>query len=174
MFLGAPLGTVTPKSQAGKEFILRKDSSYVDSGLLEYTFCNEAGRTDLVTVIDNVIVTPKGNRAPVGDYSSIAQAFANAVKCTIDSIAIPEGLRVIIYRNPNFSGDIIFDQSGPFYGVNGVWRSQSNFRWALDQAVWADSLIGSILPEARRMWLDDDTRELFKNGSMQIVKTFTL
>lgn len=174
VFLGAPLGTTTNASQAGKAFTVRKNSNYVDSGLLEYIFCNEDGRTDLVTVIDNVIVTPKGNRAPVGDYSSIAQAFANAVKCTIDSIAIPAGIRVIIYRNPNFSGDIIFDQTGPFYGVNGVWRSQSNFLWALDTAVWADAVISEIVPEARRTWLEDDTRELWKNGSMQVVKTFTL
>jgi len=174
VFLGAPLGTITDNNQTGKAFAVRKSSTYVDSGLMEYTFCNGDGRTDLITVIDNVIVTPKGNRAPVGDYSSIAQAFANAVKCTIDSIAIPAGLRVIIYRNPNFSGDVIFDQEGPFYGVNGVWKSQSNFRWALDAAVWADSTIGAIFPEARRVWLDDDPRELWKNGSMQIVKTYTL
>lgn len=170
VFLGAPQGTVTPASQVDRAWVTRSNSEYVDSGLMDYIFCNENGKTDLVTAIDNVITTPHGNRAPVGDYSSIRQSFARAVTCTIDSIAIPEGLRVIVYRNPNFTGDILFDETGPYYMVNGVWRSQSNFAWALDPVVWADATVAEIIPSDRRFWSLDDMRELWRNGSMQVVR----
>lgn len=126
----------------------------VSSGGLDHLFCDENGRTVYDLPINNPVVTPHGNRFPYGEFSSTAEAAQNAVRFTLDAVAVAPGIRFILYSQPNFSGSILLDITGPAYIVNWVWRSRAAFSYALDDSVW-NGTAGQIIPANRRFWSDD-------------------
>lgn len=145
----------------------------VHNGILEFAFCDQTGVTSLVP-INNRIRTPFGNRLPFGDYASLQDAAPDAHLFTLDSIIIPPGLRLIVWSERNFSGQIIYDAIGPVYISNTVWLRDPRFNWNLDDQVWQGSnqllrfyprskrttTAGLLIPDMRRWVL----------GSVQIVR----
>ncbi len=49
-----------------------------------------------------------------GDYPLALNAFPKANQTTFDGIAFDKGTRVTIYSNSHFTGQVLFDQKGPF------------------------------------------------------------
>lgn len=125
----------------------------VRNGVLDQLFCNERGVPAYDVPLDNQTMTPHGNRLPVGEYASTLSAVGNAVLFTMDSIAVAPGIRLVVFSQPNFTGDILLDVVGPFYICNWIWRADSRFSWALDAAVW-HGLADQIIPSSRRFWSD--------------------
>jgi len=57
----------------------------------------------------------------IGDYPNNNQAFPKSIMYTFDSIAVDAGVRCIIYNGANFTGDVVFDETGPFVMWNTLY-----------------------------------------------------
>lgn len=155
----------------------------VRNGVMDQLFCNERGAPAYDVPLDNQTITPHGNRLPPGEYSSTLSAASNAVLFTLDSIAIAPGIRCIVFSQPNFTGDILLDVTGPFYVCNWIYREDSRFSWALDASIWHGQA-SQIIPGNRRFWSDRvrvkkeeifgliTDLQLWRNGSIRIVQTW--
>jgi hypothetical protein len=152
---------------------LSSQDQRVHHGILEFAFCDQTGRTSLLP-INNRVRTPFGNRLPFGDYASLQDAIPDAHLFTLDSIIVPQGLRLIVWSEKNFSGSVIYDVIGPIYISNNVWMLDPRYNWNLDDQVWngASPLLkfytrarrrttqGLVIPDMRT-WV---------RGSVQIVR----
>lgn len=154
----------------------------IKTGYFDQVWCNERGVPDHNVPLNNPLTTPHGNRLPIGEYSRIVNSIPNAVTFTLDSIAVAPGVRLVVWREPNFTGDILLDVTGPIYIVNWVWRSDSRFSFSNDQEAW--SLNGGVIvPQTRRFWSDQilggsefigpvKDMQLWRSGSCRILKTW--
>jgi hypothetical protein len=68
-------------------------------------------------VLKNILIDRK---EPADDIS--------AEKGMLDAVAATKGIRIIMYSDLNFQGDVIFDETGPFIIYNNFWVEQDAYR----------------------------------------------
>lgn len=173
-FLGQPISEATQASDVNYTWNSQINPDRIRTGALDSLFCDENGKTQYDLPLNTRIKTPHGDRLPPGEYSSIMESAPNAVQFTFDSIAVAPGIRCIIYSQPNFTGEVLLDVTGPFYMANFVWRQDPRWNWALDVSVWTGRA-AQIIPIEHRYWStqfsEQDMRE-WKTGSIQIIRTW--
>lgn len=131
---------------------------------LEPGFCDGDGKQQLTKPLQNPLVTPRGNRLPAGRYSSMEDTILVAIRYTWDTILIPEGTRLLLFSRANFSGDILLDQTGPYYLANHIWIGDDRYLWAMKDTVWTGD-IGLMFPAETRNWTDGKNMHFWRRGS---------
>jgi len=102
----------------------------------------------------------------LGKYSSIAQIVPKASRHTFDGIAIPAGVRLVIYKNQNFSGDTLLDITGPAIVNNSLWTFEFKYKEANSKEFIPE--IQAYYPQAVRIWSTTNMHE-WNRGSMEIM-----
>ncbi len=102
----------------------------------------------------------------VGKYSSIAKIAPKASAHTFDGIAIPAGVRLVIYQNANFTGDTLLDITGPAIVNNKLWTFELTYRNANSKEFIPE--IQALYPPAVRIW-SATNMHAWNKGSMEIM-----
>ena len=114
-----------------------------------------------------------------GDYPEAILAIPNSVNFTFDSIAIPPGVRLVFYRDKNFTGEIVLDQVGPALIWNRVWQESPGDIYT-DQYFpyfyrdFPDPVLQSIYPQSRRFWSNTPMVEFPNNDSGWVGGSFKI
>lgn len=100
-----------------------------------------------------------------GKYNFISNSLIYSNYQTLDGIAVPENMRLVIYSEPNFKGTILLDIIGPAIINNGSKKSNAD---ALDiQSREFTAPLQAHFPQSVRTWSVNDMKSWI-NGSMEI------
>ncbi len=100
-----------------------------------------------------------------GEYPDNSVAFPKAVGSSFDGIAIDSGTRVIIYKNKNFTGEILFDKTGPAIVNNKDYKNSYAY---CDTIVFPIPEIQASFPSSVREWSKTSMHN-WSNGSVKII-----
>jgi len=100
-----------------------------------------------------------------GRYPSIEAFLVYSSFKTLDGIAIPPGVRVVIYSEPSFKGKVLLDAVGPMI-INNVTKNTSSEIQELQTKTFEGPL-QNIFPASTRTWSASDMN-LWITGSMTI------
>jgi len=99
-----------------------------------------------------------------GWYPLNSEAFPKATMYTFDGIAIAPGVKVTIYSQPNFAGDIVWEKTGPAIVNNYIWKDYANAAPVMWD--WKEPL-QSMFPQSVREWSATNMHN-WPSGSMII------
>lgn len=100
-----------------------------------------------------------------GKYTSTEAFLVYSSFKTLDGIAIPAGVRVVIYSEPGFKGKVLLDAVGPMI-VNNIAKNTSSEVQELQTKTFEGPLEG-VFPPSTRTWSTSDMN-LWITGSMII------
>jgi hypothetical protein len=109
-----------------------------------------------------------------GEYADTAASIPKAIDLnTLDGIAISVGARLVIYSEPNFSGDVVVDETGPAVINNVRWINNTDFNVVMTD-YWPEPL-QSEFPQDVREWSDTYSevymdRDYWEKGSFKIIR----
>lgn len=104
-----------------------------------------------------------GEYVGIGEYPRNREAFPQSIAQTFDSVAIDAGTRVTIYSEPDFQGDVLWDQVGPRIVCNVLYQTQ----WPeLLTTTWTEPL-NTMFPPDVREW-SGTNMHLWDSGSLVI------
>ncbi len=109
---------------------------------------------------------PYGEYVGEGDYPDNTKAFPKASSGTFDAIAVDEGTRLILYRNKNFTGDIILDVTGPALIENVIVKGIPQYDAVMTKRF--TPALQEILPPSCRQWSSENMNS-WKSGSCRII-----
>jgi len=109
---------------------------------------------------------PYSDFVPAGKYPWIDRQLTYANFRTLDGIAVPAGVRLIIYSERDFKGETLLDVTGPAIICNGQLQSQPAVLEA--QSAKGPESIQKAFPEKTRVWSSRNMRDWI-NGSMEII-----
>lgn len=102
-----------------------------------------------------------------GKYNFISNSLIYSSYQTLDGIAVPENIRLVVYSEPNFKGTKLLDITGPAIINNG---SKKNTPGAMEiQSHEFTPPLQSHFPQSVRTWSSNDMKS-WVNGSMEIAK----
>ena len=103
----------------------------------------------------------------VGDgmYPSNQAAFPNAVQYTFDAIAVDKGTHLTIYSQPNFTGKIVLDVTGPALINNVKWKNEARIKDVCTKTFKPE--FESNYPKSCRKWSTENMNE-WDYGSVKI------
>ena len=100
-----------------------------------------------------------------GKYNLITNLLVYSSYQTLDGIAVPANIRLVIYSEPNFKGTILLDVTGPAIVNNG---SKKNTPDAAEIQTHAFTMpLQAHFPPSVRTWSRSDMKS-WENGSMEI------
>lgn len=100
-----------------------------------------------------------------GKYNFISNSLIYSSYQTLDGIAVPANMRLVIYSEPNFKGNVLLDIVGPAIINNG---SKKNSPDAVEiQAHEFTAPLQAHFPQSVRTWSANDMKS-WVNGSMEI------
>lgn len=97
-----------------------------------------------------------------GRYAWLGRLLAYSNFQTLDGIAVPPGMRLIIYSERNFSGAVLLDVTGPAI-INNTVRKDG-----LPVPVTTSARLQETFPPATRTWSQSDM-QTWVNGSAEII-----
>jgi tetratricopeptide (TPR) repeat protein len=100
-----------------------------------------------------------------GKYELINNYLVYSNYQTLDGIAIPENMRLVIYSEPNFKGTKLLDVTGPAIINNVSKKAQANAS-EIHAREFAEPLQNKF-PQSVRSWSTSDMKS-WVNGSMEI------
>lgn len=106
-----------------------------------------------------------GEYVGVGQYPSNKTAFPKSIATTFDAVAVDAGTRVVIYSEPNFKGQVLWDKVGPAIIFNSKWKGTQKYAPELTRT-WSQPL-QTIFPPSVREWSVSDMH-LWDHGSLVI------
>lgn len=109
---------------------------------------------------------PYSNLLNVGRYNDLKSVLNEANRSSLDGIAVPPGIRLIVYRNNNFTGDVLLDITGPAL-VNNTRLEHVPLYMNVNTETFSGGL-QTIYPPSFRMWSETDMND-WVNGSMEII-----
>lgn len=88
---------------------------------------------------------------PIGDYPSLV-IIGGPILLTLDSIAVPPNIRLQMFSEPNYKGNIFLDVVGPkvIYGVSSAIKSYSSGVWGNDPTTGIN--LNNVYPESSRKY----------------------
>jgi hypothetical protein len=114
--------------------------------------------------------TPTSEWVGEGSYPSNAQAFPNSVKYTFDGVAFDKGTRVVIYSEPDFKGEVLLDQRGPYVIANfpqpELFDEGHAASYEIYYGRWDDHLEKKFPPSVRN--LAPSSMHAWDKGSLKI------
>ena len=100
-----------------------------------------------------------------GKYNFISNSLIYSSYQSLDGIAVPENMRLVVYSEPNFKGTKLLDITGPAIINNG---SKKNTPGAMEiQSHEFTPPLQSHFPQSVRTWSLNDMKS-WVNGSMEI------
>ena len=109
---------------------------------------------------------PMGEYVGSGFYPDNSKAFPNAVQYTFDAIAVDKGTRLIIYREPNFKGDVLLDIVGPALITNVMWKDDLRYNQVANKVFSSD--LQALFPPSKRQWSSENMHD-WSYGSCKII-----
>jgi tetratricopeptide (TPR) repeat protein len=109
---------------------------------------------------------PYSDFLKTGKYASIDQALIYSNYQTLDGIAVPPNTRIIIYKLPNFKGEVLLDVSGPAIINNVTYKEIPDAK-----EIQTKPFIGPLeinYPASVRSWSTTDMKTWI-GGSMDII-----
>jgi tetratricopeptide (TPR) repeat protein len=100
-----------------------------------------------------------------GKYELLSNYLVYSNYQTLDGIAVPENMRLVIYSEPNFKGTKLLDVTGPAIINNVSKKTQSNSS-EIHTREFAEPLQHKF-PQSTRTWSTSDMKS-WVNGSMEI------
>lgn len=97
-----------------------------------------------------------------GEYPWLGRLLASSHFQTLDGIAVPAGMRLIVYSDHNFRGTVLLDVTGPAIVNNTVRQG------ALPTIVIPSARLQEAFPPETRTWSQSDM-QTWPNGSAQII-----
>lgn len=105
-------------------------------------------------------------QSEIDNYSQAQYAFLHADATTLDSLALGPDTHVVIYDQPNFEGNVIFEMQGPALQVDDMWNYVSplalklnpNARPLYDKPKWDGTVYpypepyNTLIPFENRTW----------------------
>lgn len=101
-----------------------------------------------------------------GKYDTIQPYVLKANTYTFDGMAVPPGIRVIVYRELNCKGEVLLDVTGPAVINNMLWKEDLRFKTTNDRDYQPE--LQDTYPPAVRSW-SNSNMHLWGNGSMEII-----
>lgn len=108
-----------------------------------------------------------GEYVGVGNYPLNTLAFPNSIRYTFDGVAVDAGTRVTIYSEPNFEGDILWDQVGPALIANVKFQTVIDNDYAARFFQRWQEPLQTIFPPEVREWSCTDMHA-WNTGSLRI------
>ncbi len=105
-----------------------------------------------------------------GDYNDTDAAIPDVVSGTWDGIAIRTGVRLIVYSDLNFTGDVLLDKTGPaIINSRQFEDNEPSYKKMLED--WS-GLLQAEFPQSVREWSDPDkvVMKYWEGGSFKIIK----
>lgn len=102
-----------------------------------------------------------------GKYSVINNSLVYSNYQTLDGIAVPANIRLIIYSEPHFKGTILLDIVGPAIINNAIKKNIPASEEV--QTREFNTPLQQIFPQSVRIWSANDMKSWI-NGSMEITK----
>ncbi len=109
---------------------------------------------------------PMGEYVGSGFYPDNSKTFPKAVQHTFDAIAVDKGTRLIIYRKPNFEGDVLLDVVGPALITNVLWKNDIRYNQVENKQF--NSKLQALFPPSRRQWSSENMHD-WSYGSCKII-----
>lgn len=109
---------------------------------------------------------PIGEYVGRGYYPDNTKTFPKAVEHTFDAIAVDKGTRLIMYREPNFKGDVLLDVVGPVLITNVLWRNDIRYNMVADKTF--SEKLQSLFPPSHRQWSSENMHD-WSYGSCKIM-----
>jgi hypothetical protein len=103
----------------------------------------------------------------VGKYPYIHDAVHKSVEYTFDGIAVDSNVRIVIYSQQNFQGNILLDVTGPAIINNSLWIDRQDEFGQLKTKTYSDGGLQNEFPPENRQWSYTDMHD-WQNGSMII------
>ena len=100
-----------------------------------------------------------------GKYPIIDNTLIYSNYQTLDGIAVPENIRLVVYSQPNYKGEILLDVTGPAI-VNNISKNVSSEIQDLQTRTF-DGPIENYFPASTRTWSSSDMNKWI-SGSMVI------
>jgi len=100
-----------------------------------------------------------------GKYPIIDNALIYSNYKTLDGIAVPANMHLVIYSQPNFKGTVLLDIVGPAI-INNISKNTSSETQELKNKTFAGP-IESVFPASTRSWSSSDMNQWI-SGSMII------
>lgn len=100
-----------------------------------------------------------------GKYNFISNSLVYSNYQTLDGIAVPENMRLVIYSEPNFKGTVLLDITGPAI-INNVSKKNSPDAMEIQSREFTTPL-QEHFPQSVRTWSVNDMKSWI-NGSMEI------
>ncbi len=101
-----------------------------------------------------------------GFYPNNSEAFPKAVSTTFDGIAIDRGTHLILYSQPDFTGEVLLDVRGPAIINNVRWVNDSRYNHCNTDIFPLN--LQSNYPQNVRRWSTSDMHK-WSNGSCKIM-----
>ena len=147
------------KKDAQPELPTKNCGVHFSGGILSDKFAEEG----ISIIFEN---DPYGEYVGSGYYPENAKAFPNAVEYTFDAIAVDKGTRLILYRLPNFEGDVLLDIVGPMLITNVKWIDHPQYNAAVTKVFYPQ--LQALFPPSCRQWSFENMHE-WSNGSCRII-----
>lgn len=109
---------------------------------------------------------PMGEYVGRGYYPDNSKAFPKAVQHSFDAIAVDKGTRLIIYRKPNFEGDVLLDVVGPALITNVLWKDDVRYNKVANKEF--NSSLQALFPPSKRQWSSENMHG-WSYGSCKII-----
>lgn len=100
-----------------------------------------------------------------GKYNFISNLLIYSNYQTLDGIAVPENMRLVIYSEPNFKGTVLLDITGPAIINNGSKKNNADAMEIQSREFTAP--LQAHFPPSVRTWSVNDMKSWI-NGSMEI------
>lgn len=102
----------------------------------------------------------------IGKYSTLDKVLQNAHKFTLDGAAIPANTRLIVYKEQNFTGEVLLDITGPAIVNNYIYLEFGGGYYSVN---WKEFIpeLQPYFPQAVRSWSTSNMRDWVK-GSMEV------
>lgn len=100
-----------------------------------------------------------------GEYDNAASVFSTADSASFDALALGAGTSLVVYANRNFTGEIVFQGTGPLVLNNGKWKATYETEVMED---YPDSVLQSVFPQSVRKWSESDMNS-WASGSLKVM-----
>jgi hypothetical protein len=106
------------------------------------------------------------NFLSVGKYDTLSKFLTKANTQTLDGLAIPANVRVVVYKDVNFNGEVLLDITGPAIVNNMLWTDHQTYS-TVNTKNYSPEL-QDFYPQAVRFW-SLSNMHYWPKGSMEIL-----
>jgi len=103
----------------------------------------------------------------IGKYDTLSKFLTKADAQTLDGMAIPANVRVVVYKDANFKGEVLLDITGPAIVNNMLWTSYPAYNTVNTKNYTPE--LQDFYPQAVRFWSLSNMHSWTK-GSMEVLR----